>query len=407
MRRFSRLLHHSVTGLGRNRLRTFLMLLGPFVGVAALVTLLAIGRDTRHDMLERFQRMLGGSTVFLRAGGMRMVGGAHGSSGPTTTLTLDDLAAIRRALPDVTHLDPMIMGGAREVIYDGRSERLSVIGHGEASEIVWNRSVTRGAYFTADHVASAARVALVGENVARGLFQGRNPVGEQIRIGAVPFRVAGVLEPVGIDPHGIDKDNEIIIPVTTMMRRVLNIDYVLGAKIGFTPGTDLDDAVLRIQDALRPRHAIGPDDQDDFHTFTPVQVEEAVAGANRVFTLFLPLVAGISILVGGLVVANLMLVTVSERRGEIGLRKALGARERDVQFQFLVESAAVTGLGGALAVAGASLALLALSHIQDVPPVVPWDAALLGIGSATLVGLVAGVAPARRAAALDPARTLR
>lgn len=400
-----RLSRHALTGLRRNPWRTVLMMSGPLVGVASLVLLLAVGRNTRREVLERVQRMLSGSTVFLRAGGMRMVGGAHGG-GPTTSLTLEDLRALADAVPTITHVDPMIMNG-RDVVYDGRSERLTVNGHGEASEVVWNRSVSRGSYFTAADVASASRVALVGENVVRGLFRGREPVGEQIRIGNVPFRVLGVLERVGTDPHGIDKDNEIVIPVTTMMRRVLNIDYVGGAKIGFLPGTDLDEAVLQIQDVLRPRHGLGPGQADDFQMFTPLQVEESVEASSRVFTLFLPLVAAVAILVGGLVVANLMLVAVSERRGEIGLRRAIGACEGDIRWQFLVEAAAVTGLGGVVAVVGASLGLFAASHVRAVPAAVPWDAALLGIASALLAGLLAGVVPARRAAALDPARALR
>ena len=404
--RTSRLIGSSLRAMRRSKLRTFFMMLGTLIGVTALTVVMALGRGTQAALMRDIERMFSGSTIILNAGSGMRPGGPHGS-GPTTTLLPEDIAAIETEVPAVLMADRLQGIGAADVVFEGNVSDIRILGHSEHGPEVWNRGAGRGAYFTAADVATAARVAVIGTTAARNLFGDTDPIGRQIRIGTVPLDVIGVLEPFGVDPHGIDKDNEVIIPVTTMMRRVLNIDYVLGAKIGFTPGTDLDDAVLRIQDALRPRHAIGPDDQDDFHTFTPVQVEEAVAGANRVFTLFLPLVAGISILVGGLVVANLMLVTVSERRGEIGLRKALGARERDVQFQFLVESAAVTGLGGALAVAGASLALLALSHIQDVPPVVPWDAALLGIGSATLVGLVAGVAPARRAAALDPARTLR
>jgi putative ABC transport system permease protein len=396
---------NSVHGLARNRLRTFFMLLGTFVGVAALTVILAIGRGAQQDVLTKIARMLGGSTIMLRAGGGQHRGSAHGPS--TTTLTPDDLRAIDKDMDAVIAADPMIMAGQREVVYGGRSARIGVVGHSEAAEIVWDRSVTRGAYFTAADVASAARVALVGEVVAHNLFEDRDPIGEQIRIGTVPFQVIGILAHEGIDPHGIDKDNEIIIPISTMMRRVLNVDYIFGAKFLLKPDTDLDLAVLQITDILRRRHSLGPDEPNDFQMFTPVQIQQRVKAANRVFTLFLPLVAAVSIVVGGLVVANLMLMTVHERRAEIGLRRAIGARARDIRLQFLVESAAVTGLGGILAVIVGVILVKMLAHTMGTPPGMPWGTALLGLASAVAVGVVAGVLPARRAALLNPIETLR
>jgi putative ABC transport system permease protein len=267
--------------------------------------------------------------------------------------------------------------------------------------------VTRGAYFTAADVASAARVALVGEVVARDLFQGRDPVGEQIRIGTVPFQVIGVLAPFGIDPHGLDKDNEIIVPISTLMRRVRNVEYIAGAKLLLTAGTDLDAAAVTARDILRRRHGIGPGQEDDFSLHTPVQVQQMVRSSNRVFTLFLPLIAGLAILVGGIVVANLMFMTVHDRRAEIGLRKAVGARARDIRLQFLTEAAAVTGLAGVLALAASMGMLGLLGHLSGTPSRMQWETALLGLGIAVAVGIIAGVAPARRAADLDPIQTLR
>jgi putative ABC transport system permease protein len=215
-----------------------------------------------------------------------------------------------------------------------------------------------------------------------------------------------VLEPVGMDPHGIDKDYEIIVPISTLMRRVMNIDYIYYAKLGFAPGTDLDAAVLEVEDILRKQHGLGPEEPNDFAMFTPVQVNTMVRSANRVFTLFLPLIAAVSILVGGLVVANLMFMTVNERRAEIGLRKALGARSRDIRTQFLAEAAAVTGLGGVLAL-GAGYAVLQVLAMHGQAVAMPWDTALPGVALAVGIGMISGLAPARRAAALDPVKTLR
>jgi putative ABC transport system permease protein len=295
----------------------------------------------------------------------------------------------------------------RNVSAAGRDTETQIFGHSEASEIAWNRSVTRGSYFTAADVAGSARVALIGQTLARELFDGQNPVGEQVRIATVPFQIIGILEAVGVDPHGIDRDRDIIIPVSTMMRRVLNIDYIVGAKIAMAPETDLDLAVLEIGDVLRRRHALAPDAFDDFAMFTPVQVREAVASTNRLFAVFLPLLAGLSLVVAALVVATLMLMTVNERRSEIGLRKAIGARVRDIRLQFLVEAAAVTTLGGLLAIAASYGILWAMALHGEAAAGLPWDVAATGLGSAILVGIAAGVAPARRAAALDPVATLR
>lgn len=405
MRRTARILGNSARGLARNRLRTFFMMLGTFVGVCALTLVLAIGRGTQRDMLEKVERMLGGWSMFVSAGGARMRGGPRDPA--NTTLTLEDVRAVVTQLDPVEVADPAVFGGPKEVVYGGRSRQIRVEGHAETAEVVWNRSVTRGSYFSEADVARTARVALVGEVVVRELFEGRDPIGEQIRIGAVPFRVIGILEPVGVDPHGLDKDDEIIVPISTMMRRVLNVDYIFGAKLGLRPGTDFDRTVQDVRAILRRRHALGPDQPDDFATHTPEQVQQMVRSANRVFTVFLPLIAAVSILVGGLVVANLMLVTVHERRAEIGLRKAIGARPRDILLQFLAESAAVTGLGGVFAVATGLLALTLVTMHGATVPGMPWTVALLGLASAVTVGVVAGVIPARRAARLDPVRTLR
>jgi putative ABC transport system permease protein len=185
------------------------------------------------------------------------------------------------------------------------------------------------------------------------------------------------------------------------------VDHVVGAKLGVREGVDIDNTVLEITDVMRQRHSIGPSQEDDFAMFTPTQVHERAKSMNRVFTLFLPLAAAVSIIIGGLVVANLMLMNVQERKAEIGLRKAVGARPRDIRLQFLAESAAVTGLGGVCALAAGFGLLQLLAHVLNTPRDLAWSTALLGLVCAVTVGIVAGVAPARRAALLDPVQTLR
>jgi putative ABC transport system permease protein len=192
-----------------------------------------------------------------------------------------------------------------------------------------------------------------------------------------------------------------------MMRRVMNVDYVQSAKILVSDSELLDPAVLAITDLLRERHVLVEGEPDDFSMITPTQVQEMVGSMNRIFTLFLPLLAGVSLLIGGIVVANLMLMGVNERRSEIGLRKAVGARTKDIWVQFLFESSLVTVAGGVLALLVGAAALSFISQGMEIPSVMPWQVATLGLGAAVVVGLVAGVVPARRAADLDPVTTLR
>ncbi len=404
--RTRRLVGHGLRGMGRHRLRTFFMMLGTFVGVLALTLVVAIGQGTRDAVLGNVERMFGGSSILLTAGGGGMMGGPR-AGGPTTTLVMEDLEEIQATVPGLRAYDPMVMAGSREVVYQGNSSSVRVLGHSERHEEVWDRGVSRGAFFGEAEVRSSARVALIGETLAREVFQGADPIGLQLRIGTVPFDVIGVLDSMGIDPHGWDRDNEVIIPVSTMMRRVMNVDYVQSAKFIAENDTELDAVVLAIERLLRERHALADAVPNDFHMITPVQVQEMVGSMNRIFTLFLPLLAGVSLLIGGFVVANLMLMGVSERRSEIGLRKAVGARGRDVWVQFLLESSLVTVVGGLLALAVVAVALGVIGRFMEIPSIMPWDAALLGLGAAIVVGLLAGVAPARRAADLDPVATLR
>ncbi len=401
-----RVIRYGLRGLGRHRLRTFFMMLGTFVGVLALTLVMAIGQGTRDSVMGNIERMFAGNSILLSAGGGGMMGGPR-AEGPTTTLVMEDLDEILSSVPGVVAYDPMVMADSREVVYQGNSSSVRVIGHSENHEEVWDRGVSRGAFFGEAEVRSSARVALVGETLVREVFEGADPIGFQLRVGTVPFEVIGVLDSMGIDPHGWDRDNEVIIPVTTMMRRVMNVDYVQSAKILVSDGELLDPAVLTITDLLRERHVLADDEPDDFSMITPTQVREMVGSMNRIFTLFLPLLAGVSLLIGGIVVANLMLMGVNERRSEIGLRKAVGARAKDIWVQFLFESSLVTVAGGVLALLVGAVTLGFISQGMEIPSVMPWQAATLGLGAAVVVGLVAGVIPARRAADLDPVTTLR
>jgi putative ABC transport system permease protein len=402
----SRMIGSSLRTLSRNRLRTFFMMLGILIGVTALTVVMALGRGTQDAVLHQIERMFSGSAIILNAGSGMLGGGPHGS-GPTTTLLPSDIDAIETEIPAILAADRLQATGMSEVLFEGRVSDVRVNGHSDTSPEVWNRGASRGSYFTQEDVAVSARVALVGTTTARALFGDTDPIGQQIRIGSVPLEVIGVLEPFGIDPHGNDKDDEIHVPYTTLMRRLRNVDYIAASKILVDPHADLDSTVLAIEGLLRERHRLAPDEPNDFHMITPAQVREMVASSSRTFGTFLPIVAFISIIAGAVVVANLMLLSVNERRQEIGLRKAIGARTRDVWLQFLLESTAVTTAGGVLAI-GAGILILQFIRLHGLADFVfPWPVTLVGLGIAILVGLASGVLPARRAARMDPIDALR
>jgi putative ABC transport system permease protein len=405
MLRSLRMIRAGWGSLARNRGRAAIMLLATSLGVTALVVIVAFGRATQQVVLDRFAEVFGGNAVFLRGGSASFTAGQSAVI-PPTNLTIADLDAVQAAVRSVNGYDPML-NVRRNVSADGRSRDVPVEGHGAQAERLWGRPVTRGNFFSAEDIASAARVALVGEVLARELFGRRDPVGARIQIGSAPFQVIGVLAPGGLDPHGADRDDVVWIPISTMQRRVANADFIMLAKVGHAPGTDLDLATLEMADVLRARHQLAPGVVNDFSIFTPIAVQSRVRESGRAFTVLLPLATLFAILVGAFIVANLMLLTVSERRAEIGLRKAVGARSGDILIQILGESVLITGVGGVLAVA-AGQGLLRLAPLWSMDPMaMPWDVTLLGVGVSLLVGAAAGLAPARRAARLEAVAALR
>ena len=392
--------------LGRHKMRTLFMMLGIVVGITALTLIFSLGKGTEKKVLDNIDRMFSGSSILVSAGAGQMMGGPM-SGGPTTTLTVEDFEAIQEEISNIETWDPMLMIPSQEVKYQENSENIRIFGHSERSERVWNIGITSGEYINSQEVLTSARVALIGTTVVNTLFKDIDPIGEQIRIGRVPFRVIGILKQRGIDPHGWDRDNEVIVPYTTAMRRLMNIDYIQNAKLIVKDPKKMEVTVERITTILRDRHVLAESEPDDFSIITPVQVQEMVSSASKIFNLLLPLISGISLIVGGVIVANLMLISVNERTSEIGLRKAVGARSKDIKLQFISETVAITLLGGVVGVLIGLIGSQALAMIMNLPPTLSWKALFLGIVFSSLVGFIAGVVPARRAASLQPVETLR
>ena len=232
-------------------------------------------------------------------------------------------------------------------------------------------------------------------------------MGQEIQIGSVPFRVIGILEPWGTDPHGMDRDNEIVVPISTLMRRLTNVDTVTGAKLLIAPSAREDQVVKAIDAILRERHGLAAGQPDDFSILTATQVRQVMDSIKKVLSLYLPMVAAISLLSGRIVSATLMVASVNDRAAEIGLRCAVGARTQDIRLQFLIETTATTLAGGIAGILfGYVLAHMGATHMH-LGSVAPWGAALLGIVSSIVVGLAAGLLPAQRAAHMSPVDALR
>jgi putative ABC transport system permease protein len=400
------ILRSSFRIMARHKLRTFFMMLGILVGIAALTLVFAIGRGTQAKVMAKIEKVFDASSIMINAGGSRMMGGPQ-ADGLVTSLTIADFEALAEEIPAIVAWDPMQLMPAREVKYRDRSANLRVLGHTPAAERVWNRGVMRGRFLDEEDLASTARVALIGQAVVDELFADVDPLDQQIRISNIPFRVVGVLELVGADPHGMNRDSEIYVPITTAMRRMLNVDYIVAGKLLVRDQELVEETAGTAREILRERHALDPGEPDDFSIMTPVEVKEMIQKALGVFNLFLPILAGLSLLVGGVVVANLMLIAVSERTAEIGLRKAVGARSRDILFQFLLETVVITLVGGLVGILVGVGGMRAMAGMMDVPVRIPPIALVLGVVVPCLVGVVAGVVPARRAAALEAVDALR
>jgi putative ABC transport system permease protein len=378
-------------------------MLGSVVGVAALTLVVSIGQGVQAKVLKTVGQIVGDSSILVMSGGSRILGSPRAGA---SRLTIDDLTAVAADVDEIDLWDPQ-QDISSVVRYRDNTATVRILGQSERGERVWARTVTRGHYFDGAAVTSAARVAVIGQTVARILFGNEDPVDAEIRIGAVPFRVIGVLEPFGTDMHGMDRDNEITVPISTLMRRLTNVDSISAAKLLVKDPAREEKTSREIARVLRIRHALGGDEPDDFKLVTAVEVRSMTTWVRRVLLLFVPLLAGVVLLAAGIVAATLMLSSVNERIAEIGLRHAVGARPADIRLQFATETAITIlagGLGGLmLGYAGVRIAATRL----QLGNTFSWEAVVVGIIASALTGLLAGVLPARRAAQLNPVDALR
>jgi putative ABC transport system permease protein len=390
---FSEAWRVAVDALRASRLRSGLTMLGVIIGVAAVVILVAIGTGAKQTVEEQVEGL--GSNLLLIVPGRVDFGAA-----PTVSrLRLDDVDAVTRIVGDRNRIAVATSSG--ETVRAGtRSRFTSVNGVLETTPKVFVRDIARGTYLSRSDVDVARRVAVLGSAVADTLFGERDPVGSQVTIAGVRFRVVGVFAPLG-QSLGVDRDDEVHIPITTALR-VFDTSRVDAMAVKAPDRDSLDELGRRIVAELNDRHP-----ESEFSAVTQEQILGVLGDILGILTGVLAAIAGISLLVGGVGVSNIMLVSVRERTREIGLRKAVGARPRDISVQFLLEAVLLTTIGG---VAGIGLGIgsaLLVAALSPVPAVITWWSVALAFGVSAAVGIIFGVVPAHRAGRLDPVVALR
>ena len=400
-----RLIKTAFIGLGRNKLRSFLMMIGVVIGITSLTMVVAAALGAQELIVERVKQF-GYETLMVRAGGELTMGPRTGGD-EVTTLKIADAEAVKREIPSVIEVAPFNRFPGQDAVYRNRSIDSPLFGVTPEWSTVWNWHVRRGDFISNHDMERMARVCVIGPTVKQELFGEEDPIGEIIRVGNIPLEVIGVMEPRGISARGGDMDNRVFIPLSTFMRRVANVDHIYGIRILLGSQQDAEQAGADIGALLRERHQLAPGVPDDFSVRSAEEIQVMVEGMLGTFNLFLILVAGISLVVGGVVVANIMLISVNERRREIGLRKAVGARSRDITVQFLFEAMAVTFTGGVLGILMGGVGALLLESLTQTTTAVSWEIAGVGVVFSILVGILAGLQPARRAAMLQPVESLR
>jgi putative ABC transport system permease protein len=376
-----------------NRLRSVLTMLGVVIGVAAVVVLVALGSGAKHEIEQQVEGL--GSNIIIVVPGKFELGSAPSIS----RLTLDDVGLLGRVVGDERRIAVSVASG--ETVSVGRRERfVTVNGVNENVPNVFDRPLARGEYISESDVDTRRRVAVLGSDVARRVFGDVDPLGRQVSIAGVRFRVIGVFEKVG-STFGVERDSEVHIPVTAA-QRLFGVDRIDALAVKAPRADDVEPLQDELTAALRDKY-----DGEEFSAVTQTQILGTIGRILALLTLVLSAIAAISLLVGGVGVSNIMLVSVRERTREIGLRKALGARQRDILLQFLIEAVLLCTVGGLIGIGlgvGSSVLVAAASPL---PAVISWWSPLLAFSVSAAVGVFFGVAPARRAGRLDPVVALR
>ncbi|MFQ5899452.1 MAG: ABC transporter permease [Candidatus Methylomirabilia bacterium] len=399
----------ALRALRANKVRSGLTMLGIIIGVGAVITMVAVGGGAQARVAEQIESL--GSNLIIAISGTTTSGGVRLGHGTQLTLTEDDAWAIQREIPSVEAAAPS-MRGAGQVIAGNLNWSTLIYGVTPEYAQVRNWEVAAGRAITQHDVDGADKVALLGQTVVEMLFGDTDPLGQLIRIQKVPFTVVGVLERKGQNPWGRDQDDVIQLPLSTAKKRVLGVSLanarsVAAISIKAAPGSDMEETLSQIRALLRQRHRLQPYQDNDFWLRNLSEFLEAREESSRVMTILLAAIASVSLLVGGIGIMNIMLVSVTERTREIGLRMAVGARSRDILIQFLVEAVILALTGGVIGVGLGLASSYGIAYFAEWRTLIQPQAIVLAFGFAGAVGIFFGFYPARKASRLDPIEALR
>jgi putative ABC transport system permease protein len=392
-----------------NKLRTALTMLGIMIGVGAVIAMVSIGAGAQARVAEQIQSL--GSNLIIVLPGSRNAGGLRLGQGSQVTITEDDAVAIAREIPIVQATAPASRGGA-QVVYGNLNWSTSITGVTADFLDVRDWPLDAGRPILREDVDGATKVALVGQTTALNLFGDSDPIGEIIRIKKVPFTVIGVLSRKGQTTWGQDQDDVILIPLSTAKKKVLGVTQanarsVNAISIKVAAGEDMTDAEEQVRALLRERHRLQPYQDDDFWIRNLSEILQTQEESSKVMTYLLAAIASVSLLVGGIGIMNIMLVSVTERTREIGLRMAVGARARDILTQFLVEAVTLSLIGGIIGIAVGVASSNAISYLAEWRTILAPESVVVAFGFAAAIGIFFGFYPARKASRLDPIEALR
>ncbi|HET8678816.1 MAG TPA: ABC transporter permease [bacterium] len=392
----------AMRALASNPLRSLLTMLGVIIGVGAVVAMVAIGQGARASVTQQVQA-LGSNLLTVFAGTAQFGGVARGDQ--VRTLTLEDADAIRKEVPRVIGISAEF---SRNVQVTFRSENTNTQVSGVTPEFqtVRNFHPAEGQFFTDQDLRNRAKVAVVGKTVASRLFTDTNPVGQRIKIRGITFEVIGVMEEKG-GTGFFDRDDVVFVPLTTAQRRLFGVTHVRTIYVQVATAEDMTEAQAALTEVLRTHHRLRPSEDNDFTVRSQADILQAFTGVSQTMTVLLGGIAAVSLIVGGIGIMNIMLVSVTERTREIGIRKAVGARRRDILLQFLVESIALSVTGGIIGIGVGILGSKLISHFAGWATLLSAQAIVMAFSFAVAVGVFFGLYPARRAASLDPIEALR
>jgi putative ABC transport system permease protein len=394
----------AMRALARNKMRSILTMLGIIIGVGAVIASVAVGEGASEQIQQQISN-LGDNMVWVEAGG-RAVNGVRTGSRGTKTLVMGDVKAMQQQVPLVYNCSGHVDGPV-QIVYGNQNWFSQARGVAPEFLLVRRLGVARGASFSDDDVEHSANVCLLGQTIVENLFGSADPIGQTIRVQNLPMRVIGILSPKGQSPTGQDQDDTLIVPLTTMQKKIKGIDWLDDVMCSAVSPESIKPAEQQITGLLRERHHLRADEEEDFNLRHPAEIASARAESQRIMTILLASIASVSLIVGGIGIMNIMLVSVTERTREIGLRLAIGANEADVRMQFLGEATLLSLLGGAVGVIIGVVGSLVIASTLGWPTRIPIQALLVAVIFSAAVGVFFGFYPAYKASHLDPIEALR